>query len=133
MAHTDPIADMLTRIRNACKAKRTFVDVPASRLKRDLARILIEEQYIRDMVEVEDPRQGVLRLYLRYNRNDEPVISGLDRISKPGLRRYIAADLAIRTGRRKMGITIISTSSGVMTHRDAHRKGVGGELICRVW
>lgn len=133
MGVTDPIADLLTRIRNGAKAKRRAVDVPRSRLKRDIANILKKERYVLDVVEYEDNKQGILRIFLRYNKDDNSVISGIDRISRPGLRRYVNSTEAPYTGRRKMGITIISTSSGVMTNKMAGQKKIGGELLCRVW
>lgn len=133
MSMTDPIADMLTRIRNGGKARRRSVDIPKSKLKIQIARILKEEQYVKDFVEFADNKQGVIRVYLKYNKDDAPVISGIDRISSPGLRQYVNAVEAPYRGKKKMGITIISTSSGVMTNKQAARKRVGGELICRVW
>lgn len=133
MSVTDPIADMLTRIRNGAKAKRRSVDVPSSKLKRDIARILKEENYIREFVEVDDNKQGILRVYLKYNKDDISVISGIDRISRPGLRQYVKSSEAPYKGRQKLGLTIISTSSGVMTHAQARKQNVGGELVCRVW
>lgn len=131
--HTDPIADMLTRIRNGAKAKRRSVDIPASKLKREIARILKTEGYVKDYAEMTDNKQGILRVYLKYNRDDISVISGLDRISRPGLRQYVNSSESSWKARRKLGLTIISTSAGVMTNIDAGRRGVGGELICRVW
>ncbi len=133
MAVTDPIADLLTRIRNGAKAKRRAVDVPRSRLKRDIAHILKKERYVNDVVEYEDNKQGILRIFLRYNKDDNSVISGIERISRPGLRRYVNATEVPYMGRRKMGITIVSTSSGVMTNKAAGQKKIGGELLCRVW
>ena len=133
MGVTDPIADLLTRIRNGAKAKRRAVDVPRSRLNRDIANIVQKERYVLDVVEYEDNKQGILRIFLRYNKDDNSVISGIDRISRPGLRRYVNSTEAPYTGRRKMGITIISTSSGVMTNKMAGQKKIGGELLCRVW
>ena len=133
MSVTDTIADMLTRIRNGCKARKRSVDIPASKLKCQVGRILLEERYIKDMVEIPDTKQGILRVFLRYNHDDAPVISGIQRISRPGLRRYVGADEVLHKGRYGMGLTIVSTSSGVMTNRDAYRKGVGGELLCRIW
>ena len=133
MSVTDPIADMLTRIRNGAKARRRSVDIPASKLKREIARILKEENYIREYIEHEDGKQGILRVYLKYNKDDKPVISGIDRISRPGLRQFVKSAEAPYKGRRKQGLTIISTSSGVLTHEQAYKKRVGGELICRVW
>ncbi|HSG98663.1 MAG TPA: 30S ribosomal protein S8, partial [candidate division Zixibacteria bacterium] len=105
MSVTDPIADMLTRIRNGAKAKRRSVDVPSSKLKRDIARILKEENYIREFVEVDDNKQGILRVYLKYNKDDVSVISGIDRISRPGLRQYVKSDEAPYKGRQKLGLT----------------------------
>ena len=130
---TDPIADLLTRVRNASKAKKTAVDVPASGLKRELVRILQENQFIKDSVELPDNKQGILRIYLKYNRDDLPVIKGIQRISKPGLRQYYDADRIRTTIHNNRGILIVSTSQGVMTNTDAARKGVGGEMICRCW
>jgi small subunit ribosomal protein S8 len=133
MAMTDPISDMLTRIRNASKARRKAVDIPASGLKREIARILIEHKYIKDMIELKDNRQGILRLYLKYSKQDEPIIRGLYRISRPGLRRYLSAQDAFRYTMGRRGIMIMSTSSGVMTDREAASKKVGGEALCSVW
>ncbi len=133
MSQTDPIADMLTRIRNGAKAKRRAVDIPASKLKRQIARILLERQYIKHVEEFEDNKQGIIRVFLRYNKDDKSVISGIDRLSRPGLRKYVNSTEAPYMGRRKLGMTIISTSSGVMTNIEAGRKRIGGELICRVW
>ncbi|MBD3166718.1 30S ribosomal protein S8 [bacterium] len=132
MGMTDPIADMLTRIRNGMKAEKKWVDVPASKLKRELARILAEEHFIDKFNFVEDKKQGELRIFLRYDREEKPMIRGIQRVSKPGLRRFSQArDLPrVQNG---LGIAVISTSSGVMTDRDARKKGVGGEIICYVW
>lgn len=133
MSKTDPIADMLTRIRNGGKARRRSVDIPNSKLKHEIARILKDEQYIKDYVEHDDNKQGILRVYLKYNKDDIPVISGIDRVSSPGLRQYVNAIEAPYRARRKQGITIISTSSGVMTNKQAGQRRVGGELVCRIW
>ena len=130
---TDPIADLLTRIRNASKAKKTAVDVPASGVKREVVRILQENHFVKDMIELPDNKQGILRIYLKYNREDHPVIKGLERISKPGLRQYYDADRVRSTIHNNRGILIISTSQGVMTNTEAAAKGVGGEMICRCW
>lgn len=132
MTVTDPIADMLTRIRNGCKAKMKRVDIPASNVKRELARILEEQKFIKKSVEIKDGKQGVLRVYLRYTQNDEPVIRGLNRVSRPGLRQYANKD-EVKTFSYKLGTTVISTSKGLMTHRDAIREEVGGEAVCYVW
>jgi small subunit ribosomal protein S8 len=132
MGMTDPIADMLTRIRNGSKAGKKWVDVPASKLKKEVARILSEEHYIDRVKYVEDAKQGELRLYLRYGKDESPVIKGIRRVSKPGLRKYSCADELPRV-LNGLGVAIVTTSSGVMTDRDARRKGVGGEVICYVW
>jgi small subunit ribosomal protein S8 len=132
MSMTDPMADMLTRIRNACKAKQKKVDIPASNMKRDLARILEENHFINKTVEIKDSKQGILRVYLRYTRKDEPVIRGLRRVSRPGLRRYVDKDKLFRM-RNQMGMTIVSTSQGLMTDEEARKEGVGGEAVCYVW
>ena len=132
MGMTDPIADMLTRIRNGSKAGKKWVDVPASKLKKEVARILAQEHYIDRFKYVEDSKQGELRLYLRYGKDETPVIKGIRRVSKPGLRNYSRADELPRV-LNGLGVAIITTSSGVMTDRDARRRGVGGEVICYVW
>ncbi|HUT64101.1 MAG TPA: 30S ribosomal protein S8, partial [Anaerolineae bacterium] len=131
MGMTDPIADMLTRLRNGSKAGKKWVDIPASKLKKELARILAEEHFIQNFYVVEDRKQGELRLFLKYDKREKPIIKGIRRVSKPGLRKYSRADGLPRV-LNGLGIAIISTSSGVMTDRDARRKGVGGEVICYV-
>lgn len=133
MSMTDPIADMLTRIRNASKAKHTAADIPASHFKREIIRILKEHKYVKDYVELPDNRQGVLRVYLKYSREDKPIIHGLRRLSRPGLRKYVSADEAFRYSTGRQGIMILSTSAGVLTDREAVQKKVGGEAICAVW
>ena len=132
MSMTDPIADMLTRIRNASSAKHPKVDVPASRLKREVARVLAESRFIDNFAFIEDGKQGVLRLYLRYDQNDNSIIRGLERVSTPGLRQY-ASKADIPRVLRGLGIAIISTSKGVMTDKQARMNGVGGEVLCSVW
>ncbi len=132
MSMTDPLADMLTRIRNACSAKHPRVDVPASRLKREVARVLAESRFIDNFAFIEDGKQGILRLYLRYDQNDNSIIRGLERVSKPGLRQY-AGKANIPRVLRGLGIAIISTSKGVMTDKQARMNGVGGEILCSVW
>ena len=132
MSMTDPIADMLTRIRNACSAKHARVDVPASRLKREVARVLAESRFIDNFAFIEDGKQGILRLYLRYDQNDNSIIRGLERVSTPGLRQY-ASKADIPRVLRGLGIAIISTSKGVMTDKEARMNGVGGEILCSVW
>lgn len=132
MSMTDPIADMLTRIRNATMVYHDSVEVPCSKLKLAMAEILKKEGYIRDYTKVEDNKQGILRIYLKYGPNQERVIGGLKRISKPGLRVYAKKDEIPRV-LGGLGIAIISTSKGLMTDRQAREEGVGGEVLCYVW
>ena len=132
MQITDPVADMLTRIRNANTAKHESVDVPASNLKKAIAKILLDEGYIKSYEIVEDGTQGVIRITLKYNAGKEKVISGLRRVSKPGLRVYVGADELPRV-LRGLGIAIVSTSKGVMTDKAARAAHVGGEVLAFVW
>lgn len=132
MGMTDPVADMLTRIRNGSKARKKWVDLPASKLKKELARILAEEHFIDRYTYADDNKQGVLRIFLKYERNEMPIIQGITRVSKPGLRKYSRANDLPRV-LNGLGVAIVSTSSGVMTDRDARKKGVGGEIICYIW
>ena len=132
MAMTDPIADFLTRIRNANMVKHESVEVPASKMKRDIAEILKNEGFIRDVEYIDDDKQGIIRVFLKYGKNNERVISGLRRISKPGLRSYVKAD-AVPQVLNGLGIAILSTSEGVMTDKDARAKKIGGEVIAYVW
>lgn len=132
MQITDPVADMLTRIRNANTAKHESVDVPASNLKKAIAKILLDEGYIKSYEVVEDGTQGVIRIQLKYLAGKEKVISGLRRVSKPGLRVYAGADELPRV-LRGLGIAIISTSKGVMTDKAARANHVGGEVLAFVW
>ena len=129
---TDPVADMLTRIRNANSAKHDTVDVPASNLKKAIAQILLDEGYIKAFQVVEDGTQGVIRITLKYLAGKEKVISGLRRVSKPGLRVYAGADELPRV-LKGLGIAIISTSKGVMTDKAARANHVGGEVLAFVW
>ena len=129
---TDPIADMLTRIRNSNNAKHKTVDVPASNIKREIAQILLDEGYIKSFDFIEDNKQGMLKVELKYTQDGERVISGLKRISKPGLRVYAnSAELPKVLG--GLGIAIISTSKGIITDKKARELNVGGEVICYVW
>src|SRR5690606_24136442 len=128
----DPIADMLTRIRNANNVRHEKLEVPASKMKKEIAEILKREGFIRDWEYIEDNKQGVLRIYLKYGKNNERVITGLKRISKPGLRVYAKAHEIPRV-LGGLGIAIISTSKGVLTDKEARRQQVGGEVICYVW
>ena len=132
MQFTDPVADMLTRIRNANTAKHESVDVPASNLKKAIAKILLDEGYIKSYEVVEDGTQGVIRIQLKYLAGKEKVISGLRRVSKPGLRVYAGADELPRV-LKGLGIAIISTSKGVMTDKAARAAHVGGEVLAFVW
>ena len=132
MQITDPVADMLTRIRNANTAKHESVDVPASNLKKAIAKILLDEGYIKSYEVVEDGTQGVIRIQLKYLAGKEKVISGLRRVSKPGLRVYAGADELPRV-LKGLGIAIISTSKGVMTDKAARANLVGGEVLAFVW
>ena len=132
MQITDPVADMLTRIRNANSAKHETVDVPASNLKKAIAQILLDEGYIKSFQIVEDGTQGVIRITLKYLAGKEKVISGLRRVSKSGLRVYAGADELPRV-LKGLGIAIISTSKGVMTDKAARANHVGGEVLAFVW
>ena len=128
---TDPIADMLTRIRNANSARHDTVDVPASNMKKSIAQILLDEGYIKSYQIVDDGTQGVIHITLKYNGKDK-VITGLRRVSKPGLRVYVGADELPRV-LRGLGIAIVSTSRGVMTGAQARKQSIGGELLALVW
>lgn len=132
MQITDPIADMLTRIRNANSAKHESVDIPASNLKKAVADILLEEGYIKSYEYIEDGKQGILRVNLKYGANKEKVITGLRRISKPGLRIFVGKD-EIPKVLGGLGIAIISTSKGVMTDKNARKAQVGGEVLAFIW
>lgn len=132
MPVSDPIADMLTRIRNAVKSRLEKVDIPGSRLKRDIAQILKEEGYIRDYEWIESGPQGTLRIYLKYGPQKSRVITGLKRISRPGLRVYAGKDDLPRV-LGGLGIAIVSTPRGVMTDKKARQLGVGGEVLCYIW
>ena len=129
---TDPIADMLTRIRNASNAKHDTVDVPASNMKKSIAQILLDEGYIKSFQIIDDGTQGTIRITLKYVGGKEKAISGLRRVSKPGLRVYAGADELPRV-LRGLGIAIISTSKGVMTDKKAREAHVGGEVLAFVW
>ena len=132
MQITDPVADMLTRIRNASSAKHETVDVPASNLKKAIAQILLDEGYIKAFEIVENGTQGTIKITLKYSANKEKAISGLRRVSKPGLRVYAGADELPRV-LRGLGVAIVSTSKGVMTDKAARAAHVGGEVLAFVW
>ena len=129
---TDPIADMLTRIRNALAARHPKVDVPASRLKAEIARILKEEGYIQNFKVAEEGVRKTIKVYLKYQPSGRPVISRLERVSRPGSRVYVGHDDVPRV-LGGLGVNILTTPRGVMTGRDAHQAGVGGEILCQVW
>lgn len=129
---TDPIADTLTRIRNANTAGHEKVDIPSSRLKVEIARILKEEGFVKGYKVIEDSKQGILRVYLKYGPGNERVLRGIVRASKPGLRVYARARKVPRV-LSGMGIAIVSTSKGVMTDREARSQAVGGEVLCYIW
>ncbi len=129
---TDPIADMLTRIRNASTSKFKTVDIPASNIKRSIAQILLDEGYIKSFEEIENETQGIIRITLKYDEKGKKVIAGLKRISKPGLRIYASKDELPKV-LNGLGIAIISTSQGLMTDREARQKGIGGEVLAYIW
>jgi small subunit ribosomal protein S8 len=129
---TDPIADMLTRIRNASKAKHEKVDIPSSKLKIEIAKILKEEGYVKNVKLVKDRRQGLIRVYLKYTEDELPVIQGMKRVSKPGRRVYAGND-AIPSVMAGLGTAILSTPKGVQTGKQAKKDNVGGEVLCHVW
>ena len=132
MVTTDPIADMLTRIRNASQANFKTVDIPASNMKRDIAEILFNEGYIKAFEEIQNENQGILRISLKYTEKGKKVISGLRRISKPGLRIYASKEELPKV-LNGLGIALISTSKGIMTDRKARELGVGGEVLAYIW
>lgn len=129
---TDPIADMLTRIRNANTSKHQTVDVPASNMKRSIAQILADEGYIKSFEEIKDEKQGIIRITLKYDENGKRVISGLKRISKPGLRIYASKD-ELPQVLNGLGIALISTSKGIKTDKEARKENLGGEVLAYIW
>ena len=132
MATTDPISDFLTCVRNACRAKHRRVDVPASRMKVSLAELLVREHFIGHYKKVGDEKKPVLRLYLKYDEDDNSVIQGLRRVSSPGRRIYVNKDRLPRV-MGGMGTCVVSTSSGILSDKEARVKGLGGEVLCYVW
>ena len=132
MSMTDPIADMLTRIRNGMSVEKRFVDIPSSNLKKRIAFILKEEKYIKDFMFVEDKTKSIIRIFLKYDHKGHAVISGIERVSRPGLRVYVGGDEIPRV-LDGLGISILSTSKGVISNKTAKRIGVGGEILCKVW
>ena len=132
MAMTDPVADYLTRIRNGQSKSKKFVDIPSSNLKKRISFILKEENFVRDFIEIKDNKQNILRIFLKYDFDNEPVIHGIKRISKPGCRVYASSDNLPRV-LNGLGISILTTSKGVISNKKAKAFSVGGEVLCHVW
>ena len=132
MSMTDPIADMITRVRNGMAVEKRFVDVPSSNLKKRIAFILKEESYIEDFMFVQNGVKSSIRIFLKYDRKGEAVIGGIERVSRPGLRVYVGKNEIPRV-LDGLGISILSTSKGVISNKTAKRIGVGGEILCKVW
>ena len=132
MSLNDPVADYLTRIRNAQSALKSWIDIPASNLKKRISYVLKEEHFVRDFILIKDDKQDVLRIFLNYDFDKNPVIHGIDRISTPGRRLYVAADRLPRV-LNGMGIAILTTSKGVLSSKKAKSLNVGGEVLCHVW
>lgn len=132
MQITDSIADMLTRIRNASSAKHDSVQIPASNIKKSIAQILVDEGYIKSFKVIEDNKQGMIEIALKYGANKSPVISGLRRVSKPGLRIYSGCEDMPKV-QNGLGIVILSTSKGIMTDKDARSQNIGGEVLAYIW
>ncbi len=132
MSVSDPIADLLTCIRNACKAKHRKVDVPTSKTKAEVVRVLLREKYINNYKSIDDKKRGLLRIYLKYDQKERPVIQGIERVSKPGRRVYIRRH-EIPKIQGGLGTALISTPSGIMTDQEARDEGLGGEYLCRLW
>jgi small subunit ribosomal protein S8 len=130
---TDPVADLLTRIRNGCKAQKPSVSLPSSKLKKEIVRILMEQNYIRDYTETPDNKQNVLRVRLKYNAGDVPVIRGIQRVSTPGLRQYQGVEEVRLSTHGQTGCAVLSTSAGVMTNFEAATRKIGGEVLLRCW
>lgn len=132
VAVDDPVSDMLTRIRNALDRDKDRVDIPASKLKEGISDVFLEEGYILDFKKIRNPRQGTLRLYLKYGPDDEPIIDKLEKVSTPGRREYVSVD-EIEPVKSGLGISILSTPEGVLSGRQARERNVGGEYLCEVW
>jgi small subunit ribosomal protein S8 len=132
MSMTDPVADYLTRIRNGQSRLKKFVDIPCSNLKKRISYILKEEHFVRDFIEIKDNKQNILRVFLKYDFENEPVIHGIKRISKPGCRIYVASDKLPRV-LNGLGISILTTSKGIISNKKAKQLSVGGEVLCHVW
>ena len=132
MSMTDPVADYLTRIRNGQSKLKKFVDIPCSNIKKRISYILKEEHFVRDFIEIKDNKQNMLRVFLKYDFENEPVIHGIKRISKPGCRIYVASDKLPRV-LNGLGISILTTSKGIISNKKAKQLSVGGEVLCYVW
>ena len=132
MTLSDPIADMLTRIRNANMVRKDYVDIPASKIKVAIARTMKDEGYVKYYKVIRDKKQGILRVFLKYGANNERIIHGLARVSKPGIRRYVSKE-EIPKVLGGLGITVLSTSRGVLTGQDCKRARIGGEILCNIW
>lgn len=132
MSMTDPIADYLTRIRNATRVQQSKVDIPASKIIKEMTRILLEEGYIGNYTVIDDNKQGIVRVYLKYGEDRKSVITGLKRVSRPGYRRYARVN-AIPRVLNGLGIAILSTPRGILTDKQARREKVGGEILCSIW
>ena len=132
MSVSDPIADLLTSVRNACKAKHKKVDVPASNVKAEVTRVLLREKYINNYKTIDDKKQGLLRIYLKYDAKERSVIQGLERVSRPGRRVYLRKNELPRV-QGGMGTAIVSTPSGILTDKEAREEGLGGEYLARIW
>ncbi|PWM45110.1 MAG: 30S ribosomal protein S8 [Clostridiales bacterium] len=132
MNTTDPIADMLTRIRNASSAKHESVEIPASNMKKEIAQILVDEGYVKSFNVIDDGKQGIIKVFLKYGVNKSKVIQGIKRVSKPGLRMYVGSKEVPKV-MRGLGIAIVSTSKGIMTDKAARKENVGGEVLAFVW
>ena len=132
MSMSDPLADMLTRIRNAGNAKHKSVDIPGSRIKTDLAGVLKQEGFIRNFKFIKDNKQGILRVYLKYDQNDRHVVYGVQRVSKPSRRVYVKSK-DVKPVLNGLGISVLSTSVGLITDRQARKENIGGEVLCAIW
>ena len=132
MKTTDPLADLLTRIRNGAKAKHKKVDIPSSNMKKRVAQLLLEHGFVNNFVEVEDKKQNLLRIFLKYDHENNSLISGLRRVSKPSLRIY-ADTKQVNQMKREVGLTVLSTSKGILDHHQAIQARVGGEVLFKVW
>lgn len=132
MSMTDPIADYLTRIRNAQKAGHKKVDIPASNMKRNITKLLVQNNFIHNYINIDDGKQGLVRIYLKFGPTNKPIINGLRRISRPGRRVYVNNTNVPRV-LNNLGIAIMSTSQGVITNKEAKKRNIGGEVLCYIW